>query len=66
MSVTGDEAWHAVTVKRIHAGDTVEVLDGHGTVATAAVERTEKRKGGASVELRVVRVDRHPPHFAPR
>ena len=61
MSVTGDEAWHAVTVKRIHAGDTVEVLDGHGTVATAAVERTEKRKGGASVELRVVRVDRHPP-----
>jgi 16S rRNA (uracil1498-N3)-methyltransferase len=61
LTLTGDEAWHAVSVKRVHAGDTVELLDGRGTVATAAVTSSEKRKGGASLGLRVDAVRAEPP-----
>lgn len=53
FSLTGDEAWHAVAVKRVQAGDTVELLDGRGTVATATVTASEKRKRGAVLDLRV-------------
>lgn len=65
VTLTGDEAWHAVAVKRVQAGDTVELLDGRGTVATATITATDKHKRGASVALRInaVRVD---PPTSPR
>ena len=53
LTLTGDEAWHAVAVKRVQAGDAVELLDGRGSVARATVTASDKRKGGASVMLRV-------------
>ncbi|MFT3686963.1 MAG: RsmE family RNA methyltransferase [Phycisphaerales bacterium] len=61
LTLTDEEAWHAVAVKRLQAGDTVELLDGRGTVATAAVTATEKSKRGASIALRIERVEQRPP-----
>lgn len=61
LSLAGDEAWHAVAVKRLRAGDPVELLDGRGTVATAVVLTTDKRKRDAQVTLRVDRVEHRPP-----
>jgi 16S rRNA (uracil1498-N3)-methyltransferase len=61
LTITGDEAWHAVMVKRLQTGDTVEILDGRGTVANATVTRTDKRKRHAVIDLRVNSIDRHPP-----
>ncbi len=61
FSFTGDEAWHAVAVKRVQQGDTVELLDGQGTVATATVTGSQKRKRDALLDLRVESVRQEPP-----
>ena len=61
LIITGDEAWHAVMVKRLQAGDTVELLDGRGIVATAKVTSTDKHKRDAQITLNVQSVSAHPP-----
>jgi len=61
VTLAGDEAWHAVAVKRVRGGDSIELLDGRGTVATAAVTASDKRKGGATLTLKVEGVRREPP-----
>ncbi|MDP1660699.1 MAG: 16S rRNA (uracil(1498)-N(3))-methyltransferase [Phycisphaerales bacterium] len=61
FSLTGDEAWHAVAVKRVQKGDTVELLDGRGTVATATVTASDKRKRDALLDLRIESVRQEPP-----
>lgn len=48
----GDEGHHAVTVKRIRAGETIDLVDGRGRRAEATVASTAKR----SLEARVDRV----------
>lgn len=40
--IAGDEAHHALRVKRLESGDTVELLDGRGTVASAVVRAADK------------------------
>ena len=59
MSVvlTGDEARHAVSVRRLRVGEQLEFVDGHGTRATAAV--VEIRSTGELV-ADVVAVHREP------
>lgn len=42
VQITGDEAHHAVRVKRLEAGEPIELLDGKGHVARAKVTRTLK------------------------
>ena len=42
-----------MAVKRVQAGDRVELLDGRGGVAAALVTATDKRKRDASVHLRI-------------
>lgn len=42
--IGGDEARHAARVKRLEAGDPVEVLDGAGQVASGAVQGVEKHR----------------------
>lgn len=43
VEVTGDEAHHAVAVRRLRVGESVVVTDGAGTTATGEVESTGKR-----------------------
>ncbi|MGZ5398593.1 MAG: 16S rRNA (uracil(1498)-N(3))-methyltransferase [Nocardioides sp.] len=43
VEVTGDEAHHAVAVRRLRVGEPVVLTDGAGTAVTGAVESTGKR-----------------------
>lgn len=61
LRLTGDEARHAVRVKRIGVGDGVELLDGTGFVATGEVAATSTPGGGGGgggvwLDVRIARV----------
>lgn len=43
VRIDGDEGFHAATVRRIRAGETLAVSDGAGTVADCVVEAVDKR-----------------------
>lgn len=51
VQVGGDEAHHAIRVKRVVAGDRVELRDGRGGVASARVAATHKSKSSGEWEL---------------
>jgi len=59
--IEGDEAHHAVRVKRVREGDTVGLLDGAGTIAEALIDRVETTKRNSAIDLRLLRVRRRPP-----
>ncbi|MBX3390974.1 MAG: 16S rRNA (uracil(1498)-N(3))-methyltransferase [Phycisphaeraceae bacterium] len=42
VAIGGDEAHHAIRVKRLGAGDVIEILDGRGTRARARIRETSK------------------------
>ena len=44
VRITGDEAHHAVAVRRLRVGERVMIVDGRGTVATASISETGKRE----------------------
>jgi len=44
LEVTGDEAHHAVAVRRLRVGERVQLTDGHGATATGAIAATGKRQ----------------------
>jgi 16S rRNA (uracil1498-N3)-methyltransferase len=50
VEVTGDEAHHAVAVRRLREGERVVLTDGLGTSVTGAVASTGKRVFAVSVE----------------
>ena len=50
VEVTGDEAHHAVAVRRLRAGERVVLTDGAGTRATGAVSSTGKRVFAVAVD----------------
>ncbi len=55
VTVEGDEAHHAVVVRRLRVGEQVTLADGLGLVATGEVSATAKR----SFDVRVTTVDEH-------
>lgn len=59
--IGGEEARHAARVKRVEAGETLEILDGQGGVAAAAVAAIEKRGGEWAVIVEVSSVRRVDP-----
>lgn len=59
--IEGDEAHHAVRVKRVREGETIGLLDGMGTVAEAVIERVEASKRSSALVVRVVSVETRPP-----
>ncbi|HYE03060.1 MAG TPA: RsmE family RNA methyltransferase [Phycisphaerales bacterium] len=61
VRLEGDEAHHAVRVRRAGVGETIEVLDGRGTVARGLVEAAERARGGAALVVRLVEVSRVEP-----
>lgn len=56
VTVDGDEAHHAVVVRRLRVGERVTLADGRGVVATGEVATTSKRSFAVTVE----RVDEVP------
>jgi 16S rRNA (uracil1498-N3)-methyltransferase len=50
VEVTGDEAHHAVAVRRLRVGERLVLTDGAGTVAEGVVESTGKRVFAVRVE----------------
>ncbi len=50
VEVTGDEAHHAVAVRRLREGEQVVLTDGHGTSVTGSVASTGKRVFAVAVE----------------
>lgn len=61
LSIGGDEAHHAVRVKRLHAGQRVRVLDGRGGVADALLSDTRRDGAGWRLEVEIASVQRMPP-----
>ncbi|MFN8192491.1 MAG: 16S rRNA (uracil(1498)-N(3))-methyltransferase [Nocardioidaceae bacterium] len=55
VSVTGDEAHHAVAVRRLRVGERVQLTDGAGSIAVGAVAATGKRQLEVTVESVAVR-----------
>lgn len=51
--VLGDEAQHALRVKRLEVGDAVTLLDGRGVMARTRIERTGKNRGEWEMEVAV-------------
>jgi 16S rRNA (uracil1498-N3)-methyltransferase len=51
VGVEGDEAHHAVAVRRLRVGERVVLTDGRGTAVTGAVAETGKRLFTVAVEL---------------
>lgn len=62
VEVTGDEAHHAVAVRRLRVGEQVVLTDGEGRSITGSVASTGKRVFGVEVGS-VVSVDRPAPAF---
>jgi 16S rRNA (uracil1498-N3)-methyltransferase len=60
VEVTGDEAHHAVAVRRLREGEQVVLTDGLGTSVTGSVGSTGKRVFGVVVES-LARVERPAP-----
>jgi 16S rRNA (uracil1498-N3)-methyltransferase len=58
VEVTGDEAHHAVAVRRLRVGEQVVLTDGRGTSVTGAVASTGKRV--FTVSVAVVTLDHRP------
>ncbi|MBN8596463.1 MAG: 16S rRNA (uracil(1498)-N(3))-methyltransferase [Planctomycetes bacterium] len=55
LVIEGDEAHHALRVKRLETGDPVELLDGRGTRAMARISATSKQgKSGWRFEAEVI------------
>ena len=65
VRITGEEARHAVKVKRLETGDHLELLSGRGQIAQATVLGAEKlgKKDGWAIDLRVESVRRAPPVY---
>ena len=55
--VDGDEGFHAATVRRLRVGETIDLSDGAGTVASCVVEDVAKSR----LSARVMQVRAVPP-----
>ncbi|HYE63809.1 MAG TPA: RsmE family RNA methyltransferase [Phycisphaerales bacterium] len=58
ITVTGEEAHHALRVKRLAVGDAIDVLDGQGRVARTRIATTDKTRDGWAMGLEVGSLDR--------
>ena len=56
MVITGDEAVHALRVKRLDVGDRVQIMDGAGVIVQAEIESVQKggKREGPIIGARVV------------
>lgn len=65
MLVEGDEAHHAVRVKRLEIGSAVEVLDGRGRIGISRIAEILKTRAGWGIRLDIASVAAAPA-VAPR
>jgi 16S rRNA (uracil1498-N3)-methyltransferase len=61
VSVTGEEAHHALRVKRLETGDPVEVCDGAGMVADGTIRRTAKVRQEWTLDIEIRNVTKLAP-----
>ncbi|MCL4742419.1 MAG: 16S rRNA (uracil(1498)-N(3))-methyltransferase [Phycisphaerales bacterium] len=62
LTIVGEEARHALRVKRLGPGDALELLDGEGAVHSACVEAFDKQgRGEWIMRVRIERTERRPP-----
>lgn len=54
ITIRGEEAHHALRVKRLEAGDTLTLRNGRGLVITARLEASRKVRGEFELDARVV------------
>jgi len=60
ITVSGEEAHHALRVRRLEVGDAIEVLDGKGLVAHTRIQSTAKTRDGWSMALAIDRLEHVP------
>lgn len=69
LIISGDEAQHALRVKRVRAGEAIELLDGQGTIASAraidALTAPPRRRAPEEVHVIIDAIRRVPP-LSPR
>lgn len=53
LVITGEEAHHAARVKRLEIGDQIDLLNGRGAIARAAVKGLRKERREWAIELEV-------------
>lgn len=58
LLVSGEEAHHALRVKRLHEGDRLELRDGRGGVGVGAIAGVRKQGGGWEMVVRIERAER--------
>ena len=57
ITIAGEEAHHALRVKRLEPGDRVELCDGRGLVARVCLAESRKTREGWEADFEVERVD---------
>ena len=65
LEIAGQEARHAVRVKRVETGDAIELLDGRGLRASAVLADSRKQAAGRGKAEWVVRVEIRSVHTEP-
>jgi 16S rRNA (uracil1498-N3)-methyltransferase len=61
ITITGDEAHHALRAKRLEVGESVELLNGEGLVGHTRIQSTSKTREGWSMVLALERLEEVPP-----
>jgi 16S rRNA (uracil1498-N3)-methyltransferase len=61
ITIQGEEAHHALRVKRLEIGDEVRLLDGRGTVVAARLASSRKVRGEWEVEIEILSTRRVEP-----
>jgi 16S rRNA (uracil1498-N3)-methyltransferase len=61
ITITGEEAHHALRVKRLAPGDTVRLCNGRGIIADARLTDSRKQQGHWAIDLDVMRASEQTP-----
>lgn len=61
LRIDGDEAHHALRVKRLRPGELLGLLDGAGAIAEATIERVDPARRDTAIEVRILSVEHRPP-----
>src|SRR5262245_37916537 len=61
ITITGEEAHHALRVKRLDVGESVELLNGEGLVGHTRIRSTGKTQDGWAMMLDLERLEEVPP-----
>ena len=61
LEIGGEEAHHAIRVKRVTRGDAIEVLDGRGRVGAGVIKETVKERDAWTLKVEIEAAREEPP-----